>query len=220
MPSSSQPSACPLCQETETQWFARVDDIDYLRCPGCLLTWMAPEHYPSKTGEKRQYDLHENNPEDAGYRDFLARLASPLLERLAPASGGLDFGCGPGPALAAMMTESGHPTEVYDPIYFPDDSALARSYDFITCTEVVEHLHRPVREFDLFQHLLRPGGHLGVMTSWLTDDEAFAGWHYRRDPTHVCFYRVETLEWIGAHFGWALELPARNVAIFRKGPIP
>ena len=32
----------------------------------------------------------------------------PLLARLGPASHGLDYGCGPGPALATMLREEGH----------------------------------------------------------------------------------------------------------------
>ena len=37
--------------------------------------------------------------------------------------------------------------------------------------------------------LVRPGGWLAVMTCFQTDDARFAGWHYRKDPTHVVFYR-------------------------------
>jgi 2-polyprenyl-3-methyl-5-hydroxy-6-metoxy-1,4-benzoquinol methylase len=208
--------SCPLCLNPEPRSFQRVEEIDYHRCDRCHLTWMSPTHLPSRKEERRQYDLHENDPDDPGYRRFLSRLTDPLMAGLAPGSEGLDFGCGPGPALAAMMSEAGHPTRAWDPLYFPAPELLERDYDFVTCTEVVEHLHRPAREFALLQRLLRPGGHLAVMTSWLTDDEAFAQWHYRRDPTHVCFYRVETLEWIARHFGWQLELPAKNVAIYRK----
>lgn len=211
---------CPLCLADDCRDFARVDGIDYLRCPRCRLTWMTPSALPSPTQERAQYDLHENDPADSGYRAFLSRLAVPLTEMLPRASRGLDFGCGPGPALAAMLGEQGHAVTVYDPLYFPDETALAVDYDFITCTEVVEHLHQPAREFALFQRLLRPGGLLGIMTCWLTDDRRFAGWHYRRDPTHVCFYRVETLEWIAAAFGWELTLPRKDVALFRKPGSP
>lgn len=206
---------CPLCRHAPATPFARVDGIDYRRCPRCLLTWMDPNHLPSRTEEKGQYDLHENDPDDAGYRGFLARLATPLGDRLKPGSQGLDFGCGPGPALAAMLTAAGFSMRLYDPLYYPDTRVLEGHYDFITCTEVVEHLHQPAREFALFHQLLRPGGLLAVMTGWLTEDARFAGWHYRRDPTHVCFYRVETLEWIATHFGWHLSLPQKNVAIFQ-----
>ena len=65
--------------------------------------------------------------------------------------------------------------------------------------------------------LLLPGGWLGVMTEMLPGGaERFAKWRYPRDPTHVCFYRPATMEWIAARYRWTLELPHRNVALFRK----
>ena len=105
---------------------------------------------------------------------------------------------------------------LWDPIYRPDAAALERTYDFITCTEVVEHMHRPAEEFRRLDHLLRPGGRLGVMTVFQTDDTRFAGWHYRRDPTHVVFYRESTLALVADKMGWSIEIPRANVAIFRK----
>ena len=68
--------------------------------------------------------------------------------------------------------------------------------------------------------LLRPGGLLGIMTTFQTDDARFAGWHYRRDPTHVVFYRESTLAFIAERMGWTMEIPCANVAIFRKAPVP
>ena len=40
------------------------------------------------------------------------------------------------------------------------------------------------------------------MTCFQNADDRFATWHYRRDPTHVVFYREETFAWLAAHFGW------------------
>lgn len=95
---------------------------------------------------------------DAAYRAFLNRAAGPLLERLPPARQGLDFGCGPGPALAIMLREAGHTVALFDPFFYPDPAVLASAYDFITCTEVAEHFHRPAEEFSKLDALLNPGG--------------------------------------------------------------
>ena len=54
------------------------------------------------------------------------------------------------------------------------------------------------------------------MTTFQTDDARFADWHYRRDPTHVVFYRQSTLAFIADRMGWSIETPRANVAIFRK----
>jgi len=207
---------CPVCEQGEPEHFEAVKAIRYLRCPVCLATLMAPECRLPEDEEKAVYDLHDNHPDDPGYRRFLARLSAPLLERLPAGSAGLDFGCGPGPVLSSMLAETGMKVSLYDPYFYPDTGPLLERYDFITCTEVVEHLYRPAAVFRQLDSLLRPGGYLGVMTCFQTDDDRFANWHYRRDPTHVVFYRQATLQWLADSYGWHLEVPAKDVAIFRK----
>jgi hypothetical protein len=56
------------------------------------------------------------------------------------------------------------------------------------------------------------------MTEWFTGERPFEEWRYARDPTHVSLYRPDTLRWIAVRHGWALELPARGVALFRRPP--
>ncbi|MEQ8700574.1 MAG: methyltransferase domain-containing protein, partial [Bauldia litoralis] len=100
--------------------------------------------------------------------------------------------------------------------FLPDTGPLEETYDFITCTEVAEHFHRPAAEFDRLDSLLRPGGWLAVMTCFQTDDDRFATWHYRTDPTHVVFYREATLRTIAAQHGWSCDIPVKDVALMRK----
>ncbi len=177
---------------------------------------MDPAHWPDIGTEKAEYDRHENDPDDPGYRRFLNQLVGPLQERLRPGSHGLDFGCGPGPALARMLEEAGHRVAIHDPIYYPDREVLLCQYDFLTATEVVEHLHDPAATFELMDRLVTPGGLIGIMTRFQTDDARFARWHYRRDPTHVVFYRVETFEWLGRSLGWEMEIIPPGVVLARK----
>lgn len=198
--------------------FVRADGRDYWRCEQCMATFLDPALRPDAATERGQYTLHRNDPEDSRYRGFLARLAEPLLERLPPRQYGLDYGCGPGPALAAMLSEAGHRVALYDPFFRPDAAVLERRYDFVTCTEVWEHFHRPAAEFRRLHALLEPGGWLGVMTRLQTDDSRFADWHYRRDPTHVVFYRAATLHDIARRFGWQCEILAPDTALFRRAP--
>lgn len=194
---------CPLCQQHECPTFARADGRHYFRCQRCELTFLHPQQLPAAAAERVHYDLHENDPDDPAYRAFLDRLATPLCKRLKPGSEGLDFGCGPGPAMAKMLAERGHHMAVYDPLFAPDVSALEKQYDFVTCTEVVEHFHQPAKEFALLASLVRPGGMLAIMTSLLHDGIDFHKWHYRRDPTHVCFYRQQTLIWLARRHSWS-----------------
>lgn len=208
---------CPVCETPALVPFQTINNTLYHRCETCEATVMDESGWLDQCAEKAIYDLHDNNPQDEGYRRFLSKLINPLLERLEPGARGLDFGCGPGPALAVMLREAGMDMALYDPFFHPQTSVLEQQYDFITCTEVVEHLHRPAGIFRQLDGLLAPGGWLGVMTCFQTDDERFANWHYRRDPTHIVFYRRDTMEWLANAHGWALEIPAKDVALFQKG---
>ncbi|WP_273428035.1 class I SAM-dependent methyltransferase [Marinobacter sp.] len=207
---------CPVCEQGQLEDFQVVNAQQYLRCQVCEATLLAHGCRLSTSEERAIYDFHENEAEDPGYRKFLSKLTEPLLERLQPGMVGLDFGCGPGPALAGMLTEAGMAMSLYDPFFNDSDQALKRQYDFLTCTEVVEHLHQPAQVFRQMDGLLKPGGWLGVMTCFQTDDARFANWHYRRDPTHVVFYRERTLAIIGDQLGWELVVPRKDVALFRK----
>ena len=207
---------CPVCRVSGSSRFVCVDGHDYWRCPSCEARFLDPSHWPPAPEEKAHYLHHENDPDDPQYRRWLSRLARPLLDRLDANLSGLDYGCGPGPALAAMLREAGHEMALYDPLFFPDPEPLDRAYDFITCTEVVEHFHRPAEEFGRLDAMLRPGGWLAVMTCFQTDDARFAEWHYRRDPTHVVFYRETTLRVIAGLYEWLCEIPVKDVALMRK----
>ena len=207
---------CPICTARPCSHFLMIDGRDYWRCRHCESTFLDPSQLPIQSVERAEYLLHRNEVDDPVYRRFLGRLASPLLARLPAGSSGLDYGCGPGPALAAMLAEAGHRVAVYDPLFFDDPTVFNDRYDFITCTEVVEHFHRPGVEFARLDSLLKPGGILAVMTNFQTDDAAFADWHYRRDPTHVVFYRETTLRTIAGHHDWRCEIPCANVALLEK----
>ncbi len=207
--------ACPICA-AGAEYFLSVEGRDYFRCPACQARFLHPSQHPARHEEVTHYRHHENDPEDPRYRRFLAKLADPLLDRLPPGASGLDYGCGPGPALAAMLREAGHPMALYDPFFAPDPAPLRRAYDFVVCTETAEHFHNPAMEFAFLRGLVRPGGWLALMTCFQTDDDRFAGWHYRRDPTHVVFYREETLRVVARSWGWFCEVPEKDVVLMRR----
>lgn len=209
-------SACPVCQSPDTAPFQTIAGCAYGQCTRCEARFLQPAHWLSEQAEHAHYLHHENDPDDPRYRQFLSKLADPLLDRLAPASTGLDYGCGPGPALAMMLREAGHRVALYDPFFAPDTAPLSATYDFITCTETAEHFHHPHTEFTRLRARLRPGGWLAVMTCFQTDDARFAHWQYRMDPTHVVFYRAATFRHLAQVWGWACELPCKDVALLQR----
>ena len=200
----------------QTAPFMSIGSRDYHLCKRCGARFLDHRLLPGGNEEKAHYDRHRNSMDDPGYRRFLARLAEPLIDRLAPGSHGLDFGCGPAPVLAAMLREAGHETVLYDPFYAPDRTVLTHPRDFITCSETAEHFHDPAGEFERLVSLLRPGGWLAVMTCFQNDDTRFADWHYRRDPTHVVFYRAETFLHIARTHGLACEIPRKDVVLMQR----
>ena len=207
--------SCPLCHG-EAAFIFEDERRPYHQCGQCELIFVPKGCLPSREEEKAQYDLHENDPGDPGYRRFLSRLTGPLLEKLSPGSMGLDFGCGPGPTLSVMLEEAGHQVALFDPIYQPNPEALKGQYDFITATEVFEHLHHPQDELERIWNCLGPGGWLGVMTKRVRTREAFSKWHYIQDPTHVGFWSGNTFSWLAGHWGAKLELIEPDVALIQK----
>ncbi|HEY7884625.1 MAG TPA: class I SAM-dependent methyltransferase [Cellvibrionaceae bacterium] len=188
-----------------------------MRCLHCALVFVPPTLFLNSAEEKAEYDLHDNHPEDPGYRKFLSRIAEPLLARL-PTEGakGLDFGCGPGPALASMLEEAGCRVALYDIFYYPDQRVLNQHYDFITATEVFEHLHQPAAVINRLWQCLVPGGCLAIMTKLVVDREAFSGWHYKNDPTHVIFFSRETFSWLAHKLDARIEFVGNDVIMLTR----
>ncbi len=211
-----KPPACPLCKTAGPTLFFKDKKRQYLCCPNCSLVFVPKEYWLTQEEQKAVYDLHENHAEDEGYRRFLSRLTRPLLNRLEPGQKGLDFGCGPGPALAAILNEKGHHTDCFDPFYFNTPKLLKKNYDFITATEVVEHLEDPAHTFELLFNRLNPKGWLGIMTKMVIDREAFKTWHYIRDLTHICFYRQDTFRYLANRFDTPVFFFENDVILFHK----
>lgn len=207
---------CPLCTCETTRPHSRDPHRCYCHCPVCDLIFVPREFHLTTSAERAVYDLHENSVDDPRYRQFLNRLAAPVLERLRPHSHGLDFGCGPGPALAAMLHEAGHHVVLYDRYFATNPTVFMGSFDFIVSSEVFEHLRQPGPEFDRLWTCLRPGGLLGIMTRRLNDREKFAGWFYTRDPTHIAFYSDLTFRWLADRSKADLTIIDDDVVLLKK----
>ncbi len=207
---------CPLCKHTQSQPFYSDKKRDYLQCSRCCLVYVPSHQRLSAKEEKAIYDLHQNNVQDEGYCRFLSRLKEPLQERLVSNSTGLDFGCGPAPALANMLEQEGHKVALYDHYYQPNNNALNTTYDFITATEVIEHLYEPHNIWAQWLELLRPNGFLGIMTKLVKNVDAFSTWHYKNDQTHVCFFSRETFQFLAQQNQLQLEFIGNDVIILRK----
>lgn len=217
---------CPLCGNKYGKFFCRDKTRDYFRCGVCDLIFVLPEEQLTPDIEKSRYDLHENNPKDIRYREFLGKMFVPIQEEMnrkrVPGTGhqvtGLDFGSGPGPTLSIMFEEVGFDMNIYDKFYCTDVSVFDRKYDFITATEVFEHLRDPLLEIERSIGCLKDDGVFGVMTK-MTDGVDFVNWGYKNDDTHICFYSEKTFQWIGEKFGLSVEFVGCDVVLLRKNKV-
>jgi methyltransferase family protein len=208
--------SCPLCKNQDCNVFFFDKRRRFFHCSTCCLVFIAPCQFLSAAAEKAEYDLHENIPDDPGYRRFLGRLFEPMRERVAVGSQGLDFGSGPGPTLSLMFEEAGFWMEIFDKFYANDPLVLEKQYDFISATEVVEHLHDPAKTLARLWECLKIDGWFGIMTKLAVGKEAFAKWHYKNDPTHVCFFSRETFRWLAGRWQAKIIFVGNDVVLFKK----
>lgn len=209
------PAACPLCGGRDLyplSWRGRA----YYRCRCCELVHLEPSLRLSAAEEKAVYDDHENRIDDPGYRRFLSRALEQVTRYKPAPARGLDFGCGPGPALVAMAREAGYAMWAYDKYYCPDPAPLQQTYDFITSTEVVEHLADPLSVLDRLWSLLRPEGLLVLQTKRVLDDERFRHWHYPADPTHITFFAEASFIWLARRWQAEVRFPQADVVTFHR----
>ncbi|WP_339075264.1 class I SAM-dependent methyltransferase [Teredinibacter turnerae] len=208
---------CPLCSSNSNVVFYRDSRRHYKRCFNCWLVFVPDQFHLNHTDEQAEYDKHENDPQDAGYVNFLSRLVVPLQARLQEGARGLDFGCGPGPAVASMMRANGYNVKNYDPIYANKPIFLSEQFDFVIATEVIEHFRNPAVSLAQVWQCVKPGGHFGAMSKLVISQEAFANWHYKNDPTHVAFFSRETLQWVASRWNATLVFFAADAFVFIKG---
>lgn len=207
---------CPLCFTDSNSLFHQDKNRLYYHCPNCYLVFVPEIYHLSSDDEKKEYDLHNNNPNDLGYRKFLSRLTVPLLDRVTPGSKGLDFGCGPGPTLSVMLQEQGFEMDLFDLYYHNNSAVFERQYDFITSTEVVEHLTAPACEFKKLMKCLNVGGTLGIMTKLVRDKEAFSKWHYIQDRTHISFFSKKTFVYLSKYLNAKVDFVGSDVILIEK----
>ena len=207
---------CPMCRDDKIIEFYSDKNRNYFQCSRCDLIFVSHEQFLSPAKEKERYDLHTNNPNDINYRNFLKRILDPINLQIPQNSLGLDFGCGPGPTLSLMFQDAGHRVELFDPFYKNNTDVFNHSYDFITATEVIEHLHNPYNEIKELWNCLKPNGLLGFMTGFVMDKKTFSSWYYIRDLTHVCFYSKATFLWLAADLNASVSFSEPDIAILTK----
>ena len=190
---------CVVCKNKSIEVFKIIERKKYWKCSICFAKFLDKSHYLDSNSEKNRYLEHNNNIDDPSYRKFLSKLSIPLEKKLS--------------------ANDGYQINLYDPFFFPDKSVLEKKYNFITCTETVEHFFDPYQEFKLLDNLLLDNAWLGIMTCFLTKESQFENWYYRKDPTHVVFYAEETFHIIAEQRNWTCEIPTKDIVLLYKNKL-
>ncbi len=218
---------CPLCNSKHVEAFRHshikqsAECLAYL-CVICDLIFKDPADHLDWSEQKQRYDTHSNQLGDAGYEKFLGQLVGPLLAALALGSSelsknqlrGLDWGSGPSNVLQQLIQRENLKMEIYDPVYQP--KFPVGLFDFITCTEVVEHFQNPAQSFQEIDRLLKVGGLFAGLTSFHQGAKHFENWWYARDTTHVVFYSEKTFQWIAKNWSYEILQLSSPIFVFKK----
>lgn len=205
---------CPLCHQSD---FTRREDAPkFFNCHHCHSVFRDELDYMTAEEEKARYLTHNNDVNDQRYQNFVSPIVNSVLHSFSPPATGLDFGAGTGPVIAKLLREKGFEIALWDPFFHPDSSVLNTTYPFIVCCEVMEHLHRPIEEFQHMKGLLTPDGKLFCMTWLISDEIVFKNWNYKNDRTHVIFYSKETIQWIKQKVGFSEAHIDGRLIIFTK----
>jgi hypothetical protein len=205
---------CPLCHSNQIKPYFQSKDTTYLNCSQCDLVFAPKEFHLSDSEEKARYDSHQNNPEDERYRRFLSQVFNPVIDFIKPSAMGLDLGSGPGPTLSVMFEERGFKVDLFDKFYANDESIFNNKYDFITATEVVEHLDNPGAQLTKLCNMLNKSGVLAIMTKMLNNNIDFSSWYYKDDPTHVCFFSKVTMSYLANIWSMDVNFYGDDVVLF------
>jgi SAM-dependent methyltransferase len=220
-------ASCRLCQAGTRSLIDPRTGHEYHRCGECELILLDRTHLLNGDQERARYLLHENSALEAGYKAFLDEFvqaavipAATDLQRNYSSISVLDYGAGPEPVLAMLLSRLGFRVEVFDPYFHSDGTVLDGSYDIVLLHEVIEHVSDPALLLTALTRLVKPGGNLLVRTRFHPEgDDDFLSWWYRMDSTHVAFYSERTFQTIPRSFPFVLQWTNRRdmVRLIRTG---
>jgi len=197
---------CKLCHKPVDTFYDAYMECQTYHCKPCEFIFKDLDAIISLDKELKVYEQHNNSEENLGYvamfQDFMDKTFLPYRAQISTI---LDFGSGPNPVLAKLMQRSGFKVDHYDKFFSPQKVYEDRKYDLITSTEVIEHIADIHAVMELFSKHLSNKGYLALMTQFHTnDEEEYLKWWYRRDPTHISFFRPQTFKVLAKGYGFTV----------------
>ena len=210
---------CKICQGATEAFFDDYMKCETYYCPTCEFIFKEETAIISREKELKVYEQHNNTEENLGYvamfQDFMEKTFLPYKNEIRTV---LDFGSGPNPVLANLMARQGFQVDHYDKFFAPQKVYEDKKYDLITSTEVIEHISEVQETMALFSEHLQEGGYLALMTQFHPNEkEAYLKWWYRRDPTHISFFRPHALQTLARqHYLQYISDDDKKVILFKK----
>jgi 2-polyprenyl-3-methyl-5-hydroxy-6-metoxy-1,4-benzoquinol methylase len=197
---------CPFCGSSLGAFKPTVENRTYHQCSDCQWIALDASHFLSLDQQKERFLQHENTDQNLGYVEMFENFIETCIEPFAQkGSRILDYGCGPEPVLAMLLSRKGYEVKTYDLFFHANETALQEKYDVIVLAEVPEHLANPLEVLKDISEKLNPKGVIVLMTLFHPNDrERFSQWWYRRDKTHVSFYTLKTIEKLASVLGLKL----------------
>ena len=207
---------CPLCQSLNIIKYLQDEKRSYLKCPDCLFVFVPTSDHVSIECEKKRYDKHINTEENEGYVDQFKRLIDYISDSFSKKSKGLDFGSGSNPVLVNILNKKGYDVDTFDIFYANDENVFDKKYDFITATEVVEHLADPIKEIKRLIDCLQLGGKLLILTHRYPAKEEFLNWYYKNDCTHISYFSEKVFYRLAEILFVEVEIIDDTLVVFTK----
>jgi len=209
---------CKICNFDTIPWEDSQTKKTYHYCQNCECVSLDSVYYLSLIDEKKAYGNHHNSLENEGYVQMFENFLDFFWEEITCNKKCLDFGSGPTPVLSELLMRRGAQVTCYDKFYHPDTSFEQHRYDFITSTEVFEHLSDPLSILSLFHRILTPNGIVALMTLFHQNSAShFEGWWYKRDHTHITFYTPKTIAMMAEKCGFdIIKCDDKRIVVLRK----
>ena len=132
-----------------------------------------PLDYLSQEEEKERYKNHNNDVNDPRYQKFVSPIVEKVRDHYDTNHLGLDYGAGTGPVITSLLEKEGYALRLYDPFFHLYPKNLSIKYDYIICSEVIEHFHHPYEEFKSLAEMLKQKGSIFCLTSLYNEEIDF-----------------------------------------------
>ncbi len=202
---------CNICSSSTDIITDSKNNTEYHSCSNCDFIFLDPLKRIPPENEKERYLKHNNSIDNSGYvsmlEDFITACITPLSYKIENI---LDFGCGPDPVLASLLTNKRYTVDTYDKYFFPAKTFQGKKYALITLVEVIEHLPDPLETITALRNQLKPEGLIAIMTLFRRTEDNFLNWWYRQDPTHISFFSHKTIRHLATILGMQCKIINKN----------